>query len=81
MTNSNLARNADIVNAVATGRPRRAFVTSDFSSVTGTEAYRTTQKVSSPLRLRRTFGVGTVIEHAPDMPDGFVIITSYPRND
>ncbi len=81
LTNSNLARNVDIVNSVATGRLRRAFVTSDFSSVTGTEAYRMTQRVSSSLQLRQTFGVGTVIEHAPDMPDGFVIITSYPRND
>lgn len=81
LTNSNLARNADIVNAVATGRRKRAFVTSDFPSMTGTEAYRMTRRASSPLRLRRTFGVGTVIEHAPDMPDGFIIITSYPRND
>jgi len=81
LTNSNLAQNADIVNDVASGKRRRAFVTSDFSSVTGTEAIRTTQKHSSPIRLRRTFGVGTVIEHAPDMPNGFIIITSYPRID
>lgn len=81
LTNSNLARNADIVNEVVSGRQRRAFITSDFSSVTGFEAYRTTQRTSSPIRLRQTFGVGTVIERAPDMPDGFVIITSYPRID
>lgn len=81
LTNSNLASNADVVNEVASGRLRRAFITSDFGSVTGFEAYRTTQHASSPIRLRRTFGVGTVIEHAPDMPDGFIIITSYPRVD
>lgn len=81
LTNSNLARNLDVVNAVASGRLRRAFITSDFGSTTGFEAYRTTQRASSPIRLRRTFGVGTVIEHAPDMPDGFIIITSYPRID
>ena len=81
LTNANLARNADVVEAVAAGRQRRAFVTSDFSTATGIEAYRTTRRASSPLRLRRTFGVSTVIEHTPDMPDGFVIITSYPRND
>ncbi|MFD3188658.1 phage minor head protein [Sedimentitalea sp. HM32M-2] len=81
LTNSNLARNADVVNEVASGRLRRAFIISNFSSVTGFEAYRTTQRASSPIRLRQTFGVGTVIEYAPDMPDGFVIITSYPRID
>jgi SPP1 gp7 family putative phage head morphogenesis protein len=81
LTNSNLARNAGVVNEVASGRLRRAFITSDFSSVTGFEAYRTTQRASSPIRLRQTFGVGTVIEYAPDMPDGFIIITSYPRVD
>ena len=81
LTNSNLARNLDVVNEVASGRLGRAFITSDFGSITGFEAYRTTQRASSPIRLRRTFGVGTVIEHAPDMPDGFIIITSYPRID
>ncbi|WP_322893908.1 MULTISPECIES: phage minor head protein [unclassified Yoonia] len=81
LTNSNLARNAGVVNEVASGRLRRAFITSDFSSVTGFEAYRTTQRASSPIGVRQTFGVGTVIEYAPDMPDGFIIITSYPRID
>lgn len=81
LTNSNLARNADVVNEVASGRVRRAFITSDFGSITGFVAYRTTQRASSPLQLRQTFGVGSVIEYAPDMPDGFIIITSYPRID
>lgn len=81
LTNSNLAGNLDVVNEVASGRLRRAFKTIDFGSMTGFEAYKTTQRTSSPIRLRRTFGVGTVIEHAPDMPDGFIIITSYPRID
>jgi len=81
LTNSNLASNEDVVNEVASGRLRRAFITSDFGSITGFEAYRTTQRASSPIRLRQTFGVGTVIEYDPDMPDGFIIITSYPRID
>lgn len=81
LTNSNLASNADVVNEVASGRLRRAFITSDFGSVTGFEAYRTAQRASSPIRLRQTFGVGSVIEYDPDMPDGFIIITSYPRID
>lgn len=81
LTNSNLARNAGIVDAVATGQIRRARVTSTFGSVTGVEAFRTSARASAPVVLRETTGVGTVIEYAPDMPNGFIIITSYPRND
>lgn len=81
LTNSNLAQNSEIVNAVARGELPDAFVTSTFNSITGTEAYRITRRTSSPIRVRRTFGVGTFIRHAPDMPDGFVIVTSYPRVD
>ena len=81
LTNANLSRNADIVNAVATGRLEDAFITSTFSSITGQEAYRLTRRASSPIRLRTTYGVGTYIHHAPDMPNGFIIITSYPRDE
>jgi SPP1 gp7 family putative phage head morphogenesis protein len=81
LTNSNLSQNALKVNAVATGQRRRAFITSTFSSATGIEAYRTGPRASAPVIVRPTFGVGTVIEYAPDMPNGFIIITSYPRND
>jgi SPP1 gp7 family putative phage head morphogenesis protein len=81
LTSSNLSQNALKVNAVATGQRRRAFITSTFSSATGIEAYRTGPTASAPVIVRPTFGVGTVIEYAPDMPNGFIIITSYPRND
>jgi hypothetical protein len=30
--------------------------------------------------MRDTFGVGVLIEHAPDVEKGFVVITSFPRN-
>lgn len=81
LTNANLSRNADIVNAVATGRLEDAFITSTFSSITGQEAYRLTRRASSPIRLRSTYGVGTYIRHAPDMPNGFITMTSYPRDE
>jgi len=74
LTNANLSRNADVGNSVATGREEEAFLTSTFSSVTGQEAYRLTRRASSPIRLRATYGVGTYIRHAPDMPNGFIII-------
>lgn len=81
LTNANLSRNAAVVNAIATGQRADAFITSTFSSITGQEAYRLTRRASSPIRLRTTYGVGTYIRHAPDMPNGFIIITSYPRSD
>jgi hypothetical protein len=81
LTNANLSRNAAVVNAVATGQRADAFITSTFSSITGQEAYRLTRRASSPIRLRTTYGVGTYIRHAPDLPNGFIIITSYPRSD
>ncbi|SEM13131.1 phage putative head morphogenesis protein, SPP1 gp7 family [Roseovarius azorensis] len=81
LTNANLAGNAVIVNAVATGQRPEAFVTSSFTSLTGTEAFRTGPRASAPIVVRTATGVGTLIRHAPDMPSGFIIITSYPRND
>ena len=39
LTNSNLSRNAEIVNEVATGQRSEAFLTSEFASVTGIEAF------------------------------------------
>ena len=61
------------------GPPVTRFV--QLSQVTGIEAFRTGPRESAPVVIRQTFGVATVIEYAPDMPNGFVIITSYPRND
>lgn len=81
LTNSNLSQNAEIVNQVATGQRSEAFLTSVFASVTGIEAFRTGPRESAPVVIRQTFGVATVIQYAPDMPNGFIIITSYPRND
>ncbi len=81
LTNANLSQNAEMVNSVARGDSEDAFVKSTFGSITGKEAYRTTQSASSSIGLRNTIGVGTYIRHAPDMPNGFIIITSYPRVD
>ena len=80
LTNSNLFQNAEIVNQVATRHRSEAFVTSVFGTVTGIAAFRTGPRESAPVVIRQTFGVATVIQYAPDMPNGF-IITSYPGND
>lgn len=81
LINSTLAQNAAIVEAVASGAQHRAFVTANFGSITGKEAFRPSPHNNSGIHIRPTHGVGVVIEHAPDMPQGFVIITGYPRND
>ena len=81
LTNSNLSQNAEIVNEVATGQRPEAFITSEFASETGIEAFRTGPRESAPVIIRQTFGVATFIAYAPEMPNGFIIITSYPRND
>ena len=55
LTNSNLSKNAETVNDVATGQRRRAYISSDFASVTGIEAFRTghrpLHRLSSAKRL------------------------------
>lgn len=48
LTNSNLSRNAVVVNAVVTGQRRRAFITSIFQTETGVEAYRIGPRASAP---------------------------------
>jgi hypothetical protein len=79
-------RNGDLVKVLdVTPGAERASVPvkgggSVFSFVTGIEAFRTGPRESAPVVIRQTFGVATVIQYAPDMPNGFIIITSYPRN-
>lgn len=78
LVNATLARNATIVEAVASGHSSDAFVTAEFGSITGTEAYR-----SSPLgepHIRATTGVGVKIHHDPKQLKGFRVLTAYPLN-
>ena len=81
LVNSTLGQNAARVLAVSSGAEHRAFFTGTFSSITGKEAFRPSPRSNRGIYVRPTYGVGVTIEHAPDMPNGFVIITSYPRND
>lgn len=79
LVNATLGRNADIVEDVAAGRRSDAFVTAEFGSVTGREAYRNSSR-SSPY-MRTVTGVGVYIVHSSRTPRGFRVITAYPRND
>jgi len=79
LVNSTLSQNSAIVDQVASGHERDAFVTATFGSPTGIEAYRESPN-SSPY-IRTTYGVGVFIVNNPNMPGGFQVITAYPRND
>jgi hypothetical protein len=80
LINSTLSQNTAIVGLVASGQIRtQQFITGQFSSPTGMEAYRNSAR-SSPY-IRTTYGVGVVIQHAPNLPGGFLLVTAYPRND
>lgn len=79
LVNATLADNADTVTAVSAGKSPGAFVTSEFYSPTGREAYARTPR-SEPY-MRTTYGVGVLIAHDRRSPRGYRVITAYPRND
>ena len=79
LVNATLAQNADTVAAVAGGRSSGAFVTSEFDTATGIEAYARTPR-SEPY-IRTTYGVGVLIAHDRRSRNGFRVITAYPRNE
>jgi hypothetical protein len=68
-----------MVDLVASGRERDAFITARFRSITGIEAYARGDR-SKPI-VRETFGVGVYIRHDPNSPKGYTVISAYPRED
>ena len=79
LTNSTLSQNAAKVGAVARGEKEYDFVTSTFGSPTGTEAY--VRNLNEEPSIRETYGVGVRIQHDSKSPTGFIVMTSYPRNN
>lgn len=79
LVNSTLARNAAIVDSVASGVISRAYVTAEFGSITGSEAYRASPR-NEPY-IRTTTGVGVVIRHDSRQLKGFNVLTAYPINE
>lgn len=79
LVNATLAKNRDIVQAVASDELSRAFVTAEFDAPTGREAYRTSSQ-ARPY-IRSTTGVGVYIVHDPSFGSGYRIQTAYPRSD
>jgi hypothetical protein len=79
LTNSTLSQNAERVEAVARGEKDYDFLTSTFGSPTGTEAYA--RNLYEEPMVRETYAVGVRIRHDSKSPNGFTVITSYPRNN
>ena len=72
LINSTLSRKRAIVDEVASGLRKDAFVTATFSSKTGIEAFRSTP-YANPY-LRDTYGVGIWIVHDRKAKNGFRIL-------
>lgn len=79
LVSATISKNPEVVHAVATGVVAREFITANFLSKTGIEAFRR-GPFEQPY-IRDTFGVGVVIAHDPGSPKGYRIVTAYPRND
>src|SRR5215208_4612234 len=77
--NKAIEANRGIVDEVASGRMTNAFITHRFGFVTGREAIVT--PIERSIRVRRTYGIGVVIDHDRRTPRGFSVRTAYPRNE
>jgi len=70
--------NRELVGRVARGETNGAFITLEFDSKTGREAYAASA-VSEPF-LRDTYGVAVAIVHDENATNGFTVLSAYPRN-
>ncbi|MEJ1936603.1 RNase A-like domain-containing protein, partial [Nostoc sp. NIES-2111] len=76
LVNSTLSENADRVRQVASGRLLHAFVSKNFGSITGKEAYA--PSLWGGITIRETRSVGVYIIHSANSRTGFRIHTAYP---
>jgi hypothetical protein len=78
LVSSTIARNQETVDRISRGALSGAFITAEFDTPTGREAFAPSEH-AEPY-MRETYGVGVVIEHDPDSREGFVVYSAYPRN-
>lgn len=79
LVNATLAENTEAVASVSSGEKPGAFITMEFSTPTGKEAYARTPR-SEPY-MRTTYGVAALIIHDRQSPRGYRVLTAYPMND
>lgn len=75
LVNDTLKANYSIVESVASGSIKKAWVTKRFDHKTGREAYSTDDGI---LSVRNTNIVGVRIIHNPNLARGFYVRTAYP---
>lgn len=78
LTNSTLSQNTDVVQEVAEGKRGGARVVGTFSSLTGYEAYKSSD--TAQAYMRDTSFVETIIQHDTRSQRGFSVVTTFPRN-
>ncbi len=80
--NETILANLDTVEAVKAGLlgvERGELITKYYGHATGAEWYRDTG-YSKP-RWRTTYSVGVLLRRDPRLPQGFLVVTAYPRNE
>jgi len=70
--------NRELVGRVSRGDVNGAFLTLEFDTKTGREAFASSQ-YSEPY-LRDTYGVAVLIVRDQDDPNGLSVVSAYPRN-
>jgi hypothetical protein len=70
--------NRELVGRVSRGDVNGAFLTLEFNTKTGREAFAPS-KYSEPY-LRDTYGVAVLIVRDQNDPNGFSVVSAYPRN-
>ncbi len=79
LVNSTLAQNIEVVDQIANGNIPGEFVTAEFGSPTGKEAFRATG--NGKAYIRDTTGVGVYLVRDSSASNGFRVISAYPRNE
>lgn len=77
--NRTLEQNRDRVEAVATGRSAKDFITYRFGYKTGREAFR--EDADAVPYLRDTYEVGVFIRHDSRAAKGYSVVTAFPKNE
>jgi HK97 family phage portal protein len=78
LVNATIARNADKILEVTSGRAASAKLDATFDTPTGYELYRVSDRAAP--RLRDTFDVRVIIYPAPTRPLGYRVQTAFPLN-
>ena len=77
LVNRVLERNADLVDAVASGAVDDQWLEVRFGYPTGKEALVSDESLEP--RIRPTYNVGVEIVHDPRNPNGYTVLTAYPQ--